>query len=72
MSTLTARLNASKTIAPVMFSAEGAKFQEVAISMLDAKGSSAHKSIGQLVTLINNSQITYADAIAQYISLLNK
>lgn len=72
MSTLTARLNANKqnTIAPVMYSAEGARFQEVAISMLDAKGSEAHKSIGKLVTAINNNQITYADAMAQYVSLL--
>jgi hypothetical protein len=70
MSTLTARLNASKQNAQVMYSVDGAKFQEVALSMLDCKGSAAHKSIGQFVTAINNNQITYTQAIAQYTSLL--
>lgn len=68
MSTLTARLNASKQ----MYSVDGAKFQEYALSILDNKGSQAHQSIGALVTKINNNQITVNEAIAQYSALLSK
>lgn len=71
MSALTARLNAVKQQNEVkMYSPDGARFQEVALGMLDIKGSAAHQSIGKLVTMINNSQISYADAMAQYVSLL--
>jgi hypothetical protein len=71
MSTLTARLNQNK-----MHSVDGAKFQEVAINLFIAakgvKGTEQHAKIGQLVTAINNNQISYTDAINQYTSLLNK
>ena len=74
MSTLTARLNAAKQNSKpeVMYSVNGAKFQEYALSVLDAKGSEAHRSIGHFVTAINNDKITIVEAIAQYSALLSK
>lgn len=81
MSTLTARLAANKaqnTIAPVMWTPEGAKFQEDMCVMgqntlgKNFKGSEAHKNIGSLVTKINNNELTVAAATAIYVSLLNK
>ena len=63
------RINASK---PVMYSVAGAKFQEYALSILDAKNSTAHKSIGSFVTAINNNQISVEQATEQYVSLLSK
>ena len=59
------------TVAPVMYSAAGASFQEKALSILDYKGSAAHKMIGQLVTMINNNQISANDAYAQYVAALS-
>ena len=73
MSALTARLNAVKQQNEVkMYSVEGAQFQEWAINNLDAKGSKAHQTIGSLVTKINNNQITVAEAVSIYNSLLVK
>ncbi len=73
MSALTQRLNAVKTAqtSEVMYSAEGAKFQEFAISNLDFKGSSAHKMIGGLVTDINNNRISVNEATAKFIAALS-
>lgn len=74
MSTLTARLNASKIekTSEVMYSVDGAKFQEWAINRIDAKGSAAHLSIGKLVTMINNNVITVAEAESKFTALLVK
>lgn len=73
MSALTAKLAAVRNNNEVkMYSAAGASFQEYALNILDAKGSEAHKSIGQLVTKINNNIITVAEAVATYNSLLVK
>jgi hypothetical protein len=71
MSTLSARLNEVKNSNTVkMYSVEGAKFQEVAINMLDRKGSAAHLMIGALVTAINNNQISVEDATSRFIAAL--
>lgn len=57
--------------AEIMYSVEGASFQEYCISILDAKGSKAHQAIGKLVTDINNNRISVIDAKAQFVTLLN-
>jgi hypothetical protein len=54
-----------------MYSAEGASFQEWALSRIDFKGSVAHQSIGRLVTDINNKNISVADAKNDFLSKLN-
>lgn len=56
----------------VMFSAEGASFQEWALRKLDLKGSVAHQSIGKFVTAINNSKMTIGDAERAFVALLGK
>lgn len=72
MMTLSQRLAAVKTSKPeVMYTAEGANFQEFALSNLDFKGSVAHKSIGKFVTMINNNEISVESAKSQFIALLN-
>ncbi len=55
-----------------MYSVDGAKFQEYALSALDYKGSKAHQTIGSLVTSINKREISVADATSYYNSLLVK
>lgn len=73
MSALTAKLAAVRNNnQQVMYSAEGAQFQEWALNNLDSKGSAAHMMIGKLVTMINNNQISVSDAVAQYSALLVK
>lgn len=63
---------AQKTSKPeVMYSVDGANFQEWALSNLDNRGSAAHKSIGTLVTAINNNNITVEAAKSQFIALLS-
>ena len=74
MSTLTARLaevtnKQNSTI--VMWSADGANFQEWAINNLDHKNSVAHKLIGSLVTAINNNNISVENAKQQFIAALS-
>lgn len=72
-SQLSQRLAAAKLNKPeVMYSAIGAEFQEWALSNLDCKGSIAHKSIGTLVTSINNNQISVENARNQFTALLSK
>lgn len=73
MSALTARLASieAKKNNEVMYSVEGAQFQEYAISILDFKGSAAHKMIGSLVTAINNKQISVSEATARYQAALS-
>lgn len=74
MTSLTARLNAVKQNSKpeVMYSVDGANFQEYALSNLDNRGSEAHKSIGKFVTMINNNEISIEDAKIQFTALLNK
>jgi hypothetical protein len=55
-----------------MYSPAGASFQEWALRLLDAKGSTAHKSIGSFVTAINNGKMTIAQAEVAYTALLSK
>lgn len=67
---LKARLAITPTpVAPVMYSAEGAMFQEWALSNLDLKGSVAHQSIGRLVTAINNGYKSVTEAKSEFVSL---
>jgi hypothetical protein len=74
MMSLSERLAAAKqnNKPEVMYTVEGATFQEYALSNLDFKGSVAHKSIGTLVTAINNNQITVEAAKSQFIASLVK
>ncbi len=71
MSNWVNRVNSSNNNV-VMYSREGAEFQEWAPSKLDAKGSEAHKAIGQLVTAINNAETTVDVAKSKFIRLLSK
>jgi hypothetical protein len=71
MSLLSQKLNAVKT-AEKMYSVDGAKFQEWAINRIDFKGSAAHMIIGSLVTKINNSVVSVAQAEADFLSVLVK
>ena len=74
MSTLTARLaeiNSKQNSTVVMWSADGANFQEWAINNIDYKGSVAHKLIGSLVTAINNNNISVENAKAQFVAALS-
>lgn len=71
MMSLTERLNAAKKSNEVMYSVDGANFQEWALNNLDARGSNAHKAIGTLVTAINNNRVTVESAKSQFIALLN-
>lgn len=74
MSALSNRLAAieAKKTSEVMYTAEGADFQEWALSMLDYKGSAAHKMIGSLVTAINNNVLTVKEARSQFVFALAK
>jgi hypothetical protein len=54
-----------------MHSTAGASFQEYALSMLDFKGSPAHKAIGGLVMAINCKRLSIEQAKAKYHSLLS-
>lgn len=56
------RNNTSKTT--VMYSREGAQFQEWALSQVNDKSHSA--LIGQLVTKINNNQISVDGAVREF------
>lgn len=65
------RINENKAVES-MYSAAGASFQEWALRLLDAKNSTAHKSIGRFVTDINNGRMTIASAESAYMALLSK
>lgn len=73
MSALTARLNAvsAKKNDVVMYSVDGAMFQEWACNRIDFKGSPAHLSIGKLVTDINNNRLTVDAAKYAFTALLS-
>ena len=71
MMSLSERLAAAKKNTEVMYTVDGANFQEWALNRLDARGSIAHKAIGGLVTAINNNKIDVATAKSQFIALLN-
>lgn len=57
---------------PVMYSVDGARFQEYALSILDYKCSPAHMAIGHFVTAINNGKMTIGEATEAYRKLLAK
>lgn len=71
MTKLQARLQESKN-SQNMYSPAGASFQEWALRLLDAKGSTAHMSIGKFVTAINRNQMTIGQAEVAYMALLSK
>lgn len=73
MTSLTARLQAVKNqTTEVMYSVAGATFQEWALNRIDYRGSEAHKSIGSLVTAINNNRMTVSEAQTRFTALLVK
>lgn len=56
----------------VMYTFDGARFQEEALSQLDYAHSFAHESIGRLVRAINNGQLDRDLAETIYVNLLDR